>query len=582
MRTLLLVPLLGLCSTTPQDLDPEIVSGIFGDLPRAGASGYGVQDDGNAKNTNNPSAGTINAVVQIVKDTPADYVEETSSYTEGINKAVVEVNTDFKNCAEYTESLGYECVPYYQCSNGSIITDGEGLIDVRGGFGNLNPTDSKCPGFLDVCCKDPNFIPPPPPRIIYQPKCGRRNDAGVGARIQGFTEGESQFGEWPHMCAVLHDKLSLTGESTNLYKCGGSLIAPGVLITAAHCIKDFVNSPTSLKIRCGEWDTQKQSEPYKHQDRIGKIVKIHPEFDPRNLANDFALVFLNQDFILDYHIDTVCLPQPNEQYDGQVCYATGWGKDKFGADGVYQVVLKEVDLRVVNKIECQDKLRLTRLGKKFQLHDSFMCAGGSKGKDTCKGDGGSPLVCSRKSDPNTYDQAGIVAWGIGCGQDGTPGVYADVSKAVCWIDYAMTCQFGKTTGDFNSYFGNTRQACGAWFDAKLNSLNGIEKLRQQYQECQVNWLNPGKEAINQGGEGSYVDLQNFERGGGSYSGANTADVVKAADGYVDPTKSSDGGYVDPAKSAEGYVDPTKSAEGYVDPTKSADSYVDPTKSAGSY
>merc|ERR1711936_988987 len=67
-----------------------------------------------------------------------------------------------KNEADYTASQGYECVPYYQCNNGTIITDGEGLIDIRNGFGILSPEDSKCPGFLDVCCKDPDFIPPPP------------------------------------------------------------------------------------------------------------------------------------------------------------------------------------------------------------------------------------------------------------------------------------------------------------------------------------------------------------------------------------------------------------------------------------
>ena len=564
MRTLLLVPLLGLCSSAPQDLDPEIVQGIFGALPRAGTAGYGAIADSNVGKTNGPSPGTIAAVVQIVKDKPADYVDQGSSYTAGVDKAAVEVNKDFQTCAEYTQGFGYECVPYYQCSNGSIITDGAGLIDIRGGFGNLNPVDSKCPGFLDVCCKNPDFIPPPPPRIIYKPKCGRRNDAGVGARIQGFKDGESQFGEWPHMCAVLHDKLSASGESTNLYKCGGSLIAPGLVLTAAHCVNDFVSTPAALKIRCGEWDTQKQSEPYKHQDRSGLVVKIHPEFNPKNLANDFALVFLSADFILDFHIDTMCLPQPNEQYNGQVCFATGWGKDKFGADGVYQVVLKEVDLQVVNPIECQDKLRLTRLGKRFNLDNSFMCAGGLGGKDTCKGDGGSPLVCSRKYDPQTYDQAGIVAWGIGCGQDGTPGVYADVSKAVCWIDSAITCHLGKISGDFNSYFGNTRQACAAWFDAKFNELDAkssaggpeaaiFGNIKQQYKECQVNWLNTGKEAIIGGGDGSY------------------ADPAKSAGEYVDPAKSA-GEYVDPAKSAGGYVDPTKSAQGYVDPTKAAGSY----------
>ena len=31
-------------------------------------------------------------------------------------------------------------------------------------------------------------------------------------------------------------------------------------------------------------------------------------------------------------------------------------------------------------------------------------------------------------------QSGIVAWGIGCGDDGTPGVYVDVARLRGWID----------------------------------------------------------------------------------------------------------------------------------------------------
>merc|ERR1712079_392222 len=383
--------------------------------------------------------------VHIVKNeagytAPDDYQEASIGKLNTV--ATKEEDNVFENCADYTASQGFECVPYYQCSNGTIITDGAGLIDIRNGFGALTPEDSKCPGFLDVCCKDPDFIPPPPPPIVkYQPKCGRRNYNGLGARIQGFTESESQFGEWPHMCAVLHAKpveqeVGYSGEpeTVNLYQCGGSLIAPGVILTAAHCVDKFRQNPTELKIRCGEWDTQHQTEPYPHQDREVSNLAIHPEFDGRNLQNDFAVLFVSEDFILDQHIDTACLPAADEIFDSTTCFATGWGKDQFGAAGQYQVVLKEIDLPVVNQGVCQDKLRSTRLGQKYKLHDSFLCAGCIAGKDTCKGDGGSPLVCPSKYDPNTYVQAGIVAWGVGCGENGVPGVYADVSKATCWID----------------------------------------------------------------------------------------------------------------------------------------------------
>jgi len=462
----------------------------------------------------------VDVLVQVIKEAdsqyPSDYVQQDSSDLVK-DEANVQVDNVFENCHEYTESQGYECVPYYQCHNGTIITDGAGLIDIRNGFAALTPEDSKCPGFLDVCCKDPDFIPPPPPPIVkYAPKCGRRNINGLGARIQGFTESESQFGEWPHMCAVLHAKpveqeAGYTGEpeTVNLYQCGGSLIAPGVVLTAAHCVDKFRQNPSELKVRCGEWDTQHQTEPRPHQDRQINALEIHPEFEPRNLQNDFAVLFTSQEFELSDHIDTACLPEAGETFAGTTCFATGWGKDKFGAAGEYQVVLKEIDLPVVDHDTCQDSLRQTRLGGKFKLHESFVCAGGVNGKDTCKGDGGSPLVCPSKYDPYTYVQAGIVAWGIGCGEDGTPGVYADVSQATCWIDQAITCQYGLT----DSYLGYTSNVCQVWLENKIDQLTVkrdaagrfariFQNMIDGYSKCSVNWEQP---------TAPLVDISDFSR-----------------------------------------------------------------------
>lgn len=48
--------------------------------------------------------------------------------------------------------------------------------------------------------------------------------------------------------------------------------------------------------------------------------------------------------------------------------------------------------------------------------------------------GGSPLVCPVQGDPSRYYQAGLVAWGIGCGETGIPGVYASIAQFRNWID----------------------------------------------------------------------------------------------------------------------------------------------------
>merc|ERR1712012_1345392 len=197
------------------------------------------------------------------------------------------------------------------------------------------------------------------------------------------------FGEWPHMCAILEETLvDGAGETQKQFQCGASLIDTGIVLTAAHCLAKFRNDVSKLIVRCGEWDTQHTTEPYPHQDVGVESIEIHPEFNPRNLANDFAVMFLKENVVLDFNIDTVCLPEPGQNFDGSTCFATGWGKDEFGADGRFQVVLKEIEIPTVDSNTCQAKLRSTRLGQRFRLDPSFMCAGGVPGKDTCKGDGG--------------------------------------------------------------------------------------------------------------------------------------------------------------------------------------------------
>merc|ERR1712127_825824 len=348
-------------------------------------------------------------------------------------------------------------------------------------------------------------------------------------------------------------------QTVNLYQCGGSLIAPGVILTAAHCAAKYQQGPQKLKIRCGEWDTQNTTEPRDHQDRYVNAVDVHPEFNSKNLANDWALLYTSEDFELQQHIDTMCLPEPEEIFDFQTCFATGWGKDQFGAAGQYQVVLKEIDLPVVGHDQCEVSLRTTRLGKRFQLDDSFICAGGADGKDTCKGDGGSPLVCPSKYDPNTYVQAGIVAWGIGCGEDNPPGVYASVSKGICWIDYAMSCQQGQQSGSFSSYWGYSAQQCQTWMNGELSRLNeevaamqnagsltgrkkaavlaaGVkaQKALNQYNQCNVFWAPTDAQPLSAGGDGyvdgGNIDISGFERNSPNTPSSSDGSAVKLTQG----------------------------------------------------
>ncbi|KAL4123183.1 hypothetical protein QTP88_015406 [Uroleucon formosanum] len=396
-----------------------------------------------------------------------------------------------------------KCVPYYLCENGTIVTSGKGLIDLRvgGGF--------KCPGILEVCCNESikskktpetdmarrnidkkiwksfRTTPHPPPpsdrctcvphhlcrnqTINVAPKqlitemginkdrcpnpmdvccydpikstksseipenrtiCGHWNPRGVKFTMTGDSHNEAQFGEFPWMIAIL----KLESNQSTTYICGGSLIHPKVVLTAVHCV--IGKKPNELVIRAGEWDSQTDNEQIPIQDRQALKIINHEDFEPDELLNDIALIIVTKPFSLREHVGTTCLPSPNYVFSEQRCYASGWGKNVFGKLGVNKAILKKIDLPIVSRISCLELLRKTRLGDHYILPKSFMCAGGEIGKDTCQGDGGSPLTCPIKNRPKQFQQAGIVAWGIGCGNE-TPGVYVDVALFKNWIDKQM-------------------------------------------------------------------------------------------------------------------------------------------------
>ncbi|KAH8279870.1 hypothetical protein KR054_008901, partial [Drosophila jambulina] len=213
------------------------------------------------------------------------------------------------------------------------------------------------------------------------------------------------------------------------YLGGGSLIALDVVLTAHHITENYGSN--EIVVRAGEWDFLTETERFPHVDvGVQKIVRF-PSFNTETGANNLALLFLKKPFELSHHIRPICLPSGNQTFDKKRCFFSGWGKDAIHHDYI-ESIMKMVDLPVVSHRTCEALLE-RRKGSPFQLHESLMCAGG-EGKDSCKGNGGSPLVCPLDTDPDRFEQAGIVNWGNGCGKPNTPGVYTNVAKFRSWID----------------------------------------------------------------------------------------------------------------------------------------------------
>ena len=207
-------------------------------------------------------------------------------------------------------------------------------------------------------------------------------------------------------------------------------------MTAAHCVEDIAAS--SLQVRAGDWDITKKIEQFPHVDVQVESMVVHENYDDAYRYNNIALLFLKTQIENAENINTICLPPQDTNFNDSQCFSSGWVSDVFGNQDKYQPIMKKIQVPVVSFESCQNSLIKSQLDTILMINKSFICAIGKSGKDSCNGDGGSPLVCPVPGHDGHYYQAGFVSTDIGCGETGVPGIYVNVAAFRTWIDQQLT------------------------------------------------------------------------------------------------------------------------------------------------
>ncbi|KAJ7320590.1 hypothetical protein JRQ81_020101 [Phrynocephalus forsythii] len=230
-------------------------------------------------------------------------------------------------------------------------------------------------------------------------------------RIVGGTA--ASIGDWPWQVS-LHFR--------GIHLCGGSIITPEWIVTAAHCVEGTNSNPNYWKAFAG---ILRQTEMFSYKGhRVAKVIR-HPDYDSTSKSNDVALMKLQTPLYFNEFIGPVCLPNYGMMFQPeQMCWISGWGA--LYQRGNTSKVLNAARVPLIDSLLCNNRYIYNGL-----ILPTMICAGYLEGKvDSCQGDSGGPLVTMKNA---LWWLVGDTSWGTGCATVYKPGVYGNMTVFAEWI-----------------------------------------------------------------------------------------------------------------------------------------------------